>query len=780
MAEKVGEVYVELEARWEKFARGLKDALARTKLFGKKLDTSFTKFSGSLLRMAPGVSAVGIAVAAMYAKSIKMAIDATETNQKFAVTFSEVIDEANAMSAALAEGYGLARDEAQELLVSTGDLLTGFGFTQREALNVSNQVQELAADLASFNNVQGGTSAASAALTKALLGERESAKMLGIVIRGADVQQRVASMGMAQATGATLMQAQAQATLSIAVEQSQNAIGDFARSATSPANVIKRISARMRDIGVEIGTTVLPGLQDLGTAFLEASKDGGVLMEAAKGIGFILGKIGTALAVLINMFTALQRASQSRLAENALERVTSAASAAAQQQQALINQIRATGRISATSYGEARTQLERLTRAGGEQGRQAGVLLRRLEQYEAAVRSGTAESRELSHEYIRAADSSENASTELNRLALSLVGVNNETEQAIRTREAARAATDAGTTSTEKQRKALEKLRKEAARWYEQTQTAGQSSADRVEAQYKQQLAALKKYTDAQLITVRQAEQARTAIVAQYEQDRLQLRVQTMQQGLSVVSGIVGQIGSLLAMSAQNQVSALSKDQNKQTKILDAKYKADKKRIIAEIKDKDAQEAALAELDEKYAADKEKVDAEYEAKKRKIQYEAAKRQKAIAIVQAIINTAGAVTRALFDGGPFAGPALAALMGALGAAQIALIAQQPLPALAGGGFFSGPALIGESGREFAFPLDSAQGERAMGLLADKLMDTVVRKSADETTPSATVVDPGDDSNVINLTIQFADEIWQDKITDATKNRTIRIDRGALVG
>jgi len=260
----------------------------------------------------------------------------------------------------------------------------------------------------------------------------------------------------------------------------------------------------------------------------------------------------------------------------------------------------------------------------------------------------------------------------------------------------------------------------------------------------------------------------------------LQLRVQTMQQGLSVVSGIVGQIGSLLAMSAQNQVSALSKDQNKQTKILDAKYKADKKRIIAEIKDKDAQEAALAELDEKYAADKEKVDAEYEAKKRKIQYEAAKRQKAIAIVQAIINTAGAVTRALFDGGPFAGPALAALMGALGAAQIALIAQQPLPALAGGGFFSGPALIGESGREFAFPLDSAQGERAMGLLADKLMDTVVRKSADETTPSATVVDPGDDSNVINLTIQFADEIWQDKITDATKNRTIRIDRGALVG
>jgi len=536
----------------------------------------------------------------------------------------------------------------------------------------------------------------------------------------------------------------------------------------------------MRDIGVEIGTTVLPGLQDLGTAFLEASKDGGVLMEAAKGIGFILGKIGTALAVLINMFTALQRASQSRLAENALERVTSAASAAAQQQQALINQIRATGRISATSYGEARTQLERLTRAGGEQGRQAGVLLRRLEQYEAAVRSGTAESRELSHEYIRAADSSENASTELNRLALSLVGVNNETEQAIRTREAARAATDAGTTSTEAQRKALEKLRKEAARWYEQTQTAGQSSADRVEAQYKQQLAALKKYTDAQLITVRQAEQARTAIVAQYEQDRLQLRVQTMQQGLSVVSGIVGQIGSLLAMSAQNQVSALSKDQNKQTKILDAKYKADKKRIIAEIKDKDAQEAALAELDEKYAADKEKVDAEYEAKKRKIQYEAAKRQKAIAIVQAIINTAGAVTRALFDGGPFAGPALAALMGALGAAQIALIAQQPLPALAGGGFFSGPALIGESGREFAFPLDSAQGERAMGLLADKLMDTVVRKSADETTPSATVVDPGDDSNVINLTIQFADEIWQDKITDATKNRTIRIDRGALVG
>jgi hypothetical protein len=79
--------------------------------------------------------------------------------------------------------------------------------------------------------------------------------------------------------------------------------------------------------------------------------------------------------------------------------------------------------------------------------------------------------------------------------------------------------------------------------------------------------------------------------------------------------------------------------------------------------------------------------------------------KAAAVAQAIINTYLAATKALAEGGPFAGPVLAGLMIATGMAQVAKIVAQK-PALAEGGIVTGPteALIGEAGPEAVIPLD----------------------------------------------------------------------------
>jgi myosin heavy subunit len=62
-----------------------------------------------------------------------------------------------------------------------------------------------------------------------------------------------------------------------------------------------------------------------------------------------------------------------------------------------------------------------------------------------------------------------------------------------------------------------------------------------------------------------------------------------------------------------------------------------------------------------------------EQEKEKINKEAAEREKVIAIIQSIINTALAVTKALATGGPIA----AVIAGITGAAQTAIIAAQPL-------------------------------------------------------------------------------------------------------
>lgn len=97
----------------------------------------------------------------------------------------------------------------------------------------------------------------------------------------------------------------------------------------------------------------------------------------------------------------------------------------------------------------------------------------------------------------------------------------------------------------------------------------------------------------------------------------------------------------------------------------------------------------------------------YDAAVRAIQREQAQRTKRLGIFNAVIDTAQAVIGMLADPGGVAGIVLSILAGITGAAQIAAIASQPLPALATGGIVTGPtpAIVGEGGQpEIIFPLD----------------------------------------------------------------------------
>jgi len=99
------------------------------------------------------------------------------------------------------------------------------------------------------------------------------------------------------------------------------------------------------------------------------------------------------------------------------------------------------------------------------------------------------------------------------------------------------------------------------------------------------------------------------------------------------------------------------------------------------------------------------LEAEFNIKRTSAKRAAAKQQKAIALMEAVVNTARAVTEALPNF------ILAALVGAMGAVQIALIARQPIP-LAKGAVFDKPTrfateggglyVAGEAGTELLVP------------------------------------------------------------------------------
>ena len=76
------------------------------------------------------------------AAAIKSASDFDEANSKFNTIFRDISKSANQTAQDLANSFGLSSGQALELLGNTGDLLTGFGFTQEEALGLSEQVNK--------------------------------------------------------------------------------------------------------------------------------------------------------------------------------------------------------------------------------------------------------------------------------------------------------------------------------------------------------------------------------------------------------------------------------------------------------------------------------------------------------------------------------------------------------------------------------------------------------------------------------------------------------------
>jgi len=268
--------------------------------FGKTLGSVGDKMSNIGSKLTIGAT---LPILGMGAASLKAASDAFETSQKFGVVFDGINSAAEESAKKLANSYGLSKNESKALLSSTADLLTGFEFSKESALGLSSSVQELAVDLASFTNIEGGAERASKALTKALLGERESVKELGIAILEEDVKAKVKAMEAAGAfTNETMRQKKAMATLQIAISQSKNAIGDYARSSESVANRTRNLMARINDLAVSFGNILLPVAEKALIIFTKVADKLSNMPKSVKVAIVVFGALAAVLGPILLIF----------------------------------------------------------------------------------------------------------------------------------------------------------------------------------------------------------------------------------------------------------------------------------------------------------------------------------------------------------------------------------------------------------------------------------------------------------------------------------------------
>lgn len=310
LKDQFGRVASKVNRQFEKMKKTADKAKRSISDFAKKAKASL----GDLGKKAAATGAVMTAaltvpIGLMARQMIAAASDATETANKFNSVFDDVRGKANQAADDFSKNFGTAGSTARKLIGDTGDLLVGFGFSGDAALDLSRKVNELAADLTSFQNVQGGVPAASEALTKALLGETESAKSLGIVIRQNDKAFRTQVKVLMRTRRITEQQAKAIVILNQAQQQSRKAVGDVQRTWEDYASVVRRNEEATKELSESFGRLMIPLATKLTNALTKLVKWVNNLSPRMKSIVLVLAGLvaigGPLLLVLGGIATAM-------------------------------------------------------------------------------------------------------------------------------------------------------------------------------------------------------------------------------------------------------------------------------------------------------------------------------------------------------------------------------------------------------------------------------------------------------------------------------------------
>ena len=142
-----------------------------------------------------------------------------------------------------------------------GDMGTSMGLTQKQAAGMSTSLVGLAGDLASFKNIR--IDVAQTALASIFTGETESLKKLGVVMTEANLKQFALEQGITKTIKQMTQAEKVQLRYNFVMAQSNNAIGDFARTSDGVANSTRSLQESVKELGEQFGKELLPLASDV-------------------------------------------------------------------------------------------------------------------------------------------------------------------------------------------------------------------------------------------------------------------------------------------------------------------------------------------------------------------------------------------------------------------------------------------------------------------------------------------------------------------------------------
>lgn len=233
-------------------------------------------FTGAFIAITNALVNVGVTFMAELGKWIAASIDVAssleEVQNVVDVTFGEQgAAKIEAWSKKAGSQFGLTELQAKKFTATMGAMLKSSGLTGDEIVNMSTDLAGLAADMASFYNIDFDT--AFAKIRSGMSGETEPLKQLGINMSVANMEDFLAQQGSDKKWKDMTQAEQTLTRYQYLLKATADAQGDFARTADdSYANINRQIETQMENAQANIGEGLLPLAKQLKQEWLDLLK----------------------------------------------------------------------------------------------------------------------------------------------------------------------------------------------------------------------------------------------------------------------------------------------------------------------------------------------------------------------------------------------------------------------------------------------------------------------------------------------------------------------------
>lgn len=202
-----------------------------------------------------GINSIIDGITGSIDESIGLASDLVETQNVVDVTFEDSASTINKWAQEALNAYGITETKAKQYSSTLGAMLKSMGIADDQVLQMSMDMAGLAADMASFYNLDHDT--AFEKIRSGISGENEPLKALGINMSVANLNAFALEKGMNKAFDKMSQAEQATLRYQYLLEATKDAQGDFARTGDSFSNEMRKLQTNLDRIKTEFGKGLL-------------------------------------------------------------------------------------------------------------------------------------------------------------------------------------------------------------------------------------------------------------------------------------------------------------------------------------------------------------------------------------------------------------------------------------------------------------------------------------------------------------------------------------------